>query len=400
MALIRAKRSQKKLRMAIDGPSGSGKTMSALRFAFALGKKIAVIDTENNSASAYADENMDGVPFEFDVEVLKNYAPTEYTAAIKNIGRLGYDVLVIDGLTQAWAGTGGALEIKDSKGGNSFTAWKDVTPMHTQMIEAILTSPCHVIATMRSKTEYILEEQVNDAGRKTQVPKKVGMAPIQRSGMEYEFDVYGSMEVDTNTIKITKSRCPAMNRQTAVMPGANFIAPLIEWLNTGGPAVPAEPEKPKEPTASEKLRDEFVKRIQNANLETLSGIAKEANTESTKIEKSHLETIIAEGKKRKEVLAKQKTDEQLKQSSDILAQAKEKAGEVLASAKSLETSAATLIYDSLAGQIRNAKEPAEVERIGNVLKNEVSRLDKTQYETLENELKAVGERLNTKSPAA
>lgn len=303
MALIRAKRSQKKLRMAIDGPSGSGKTMTALRFAFALGKRVAVIDTENGSATAYADENMDGVPFEFDIETLRNYAPTEYTAAIKNIGRLQYDVCVIDGLTQAWTGAGGALEIKDKvaeKSGNSFTAWKDVTPMHTAMIEAILTSPCHVIATMRSKVEYVLEETTNAAGKKIQVPKKIGMEPIQRAGMEYEFDVYACMDVDTHTIRISKTRCRAMDGLTAVKPGATFLQPLIQWLNSGEPTPPAvvEPEKPKEPSASELIYDSLMVQLrvcaEPAELSRIANVMKE----SVKLlNKEHTAALNAEGKK-------------------------------------------------------------------------------------------------------
>ena len=50
------------------------------------------------------------------------------------------------------------------------------------MVDAILQSKCHVVVTMRSKMEYVQEK--NSDGRT--VINKVGMAPIQRSGMEYE----------------------------------------------------------------------------------------------------------------------------------------------------------------------------------------------------------------------
>jgi hypothetical protein len=145
---------------------------------------------------------------------------------------------VIDSLSHAWAGSGGALEIKDKKSAgsnaNSFTAWKDVTPMHNQMIDAILRSPCHIIATMRSKTEYILETD----SRGKQIPRKIGMAPIQRAGMEYEFDLYCSMD-DEHILRVSKSRCPELSDGMSVKPGATFIAPIVTWLNDGSDA-PAE----------------------------------------------------------------------------------------------------------------------------------------------------------------
>ena len=235
----KATRKQLKLRMALDGPSGSGKTLTSLRFAFALGKRVAVIDTENRSASKYQGDSPDGITFDFDVLELANYAPTEYTAAIIEAGREGYDVLLIDSLTHAWAGEGGALDIKDKQGGNSFTAWAKVTPMHRRMIDAILSSPCHVLATMRSKTDYVLEETTDEHGRKRSIPRKIGMAPIQRDGMEYEFDVYGSMDW-AHTLTITKSRCQSLADAIAVKPGASFMEPVIHWLETGEVVRPSE----------------------------------------------------------------------------------------------------------------------------------------------------------------
>ena len=61
--LSEAKRSKAKLRLTIDGPSGSGKTYSALLIAYGLcgdWSKIAVIDTERESANLYADLCSDG----------------------------------------------------------------------------------------------------------------------------------------------------------------------------------------------------------------------------------------------------------------------------------------------------------------------------------------------------
>lgn len=253
-----ATRSQQKLRAAIDGPSGAGKTFSALRMGFALidaglGTRLAVIDTENGSASLYAGESPDGKPWQFDTLTLEQFNPDQYSAAIEAAEKAGYDVIVIDSLSHAWVGKGGALEIVDSKGGNKFTAWKDVTPLHRKMTDAIIRSKAHVIVTMRSKTEYVLEE--DDKGKK--VPRKIGVAPVQREGMEYEFDVYGSVDW-SHQIKISKSRCPSLQDATGVKPGPAFWQPLFDWLKTAKPApdaspaqtVPDEPPTKTEPTPS------------------------------------------------------------------------------------------------------------------------------------------------------
>ena len=238
----KATKKKLKLRMAIDGPAGAGKTYTGLRFAFALAGpngRVAVIDSEHRSAAKYQGESPDGVRFDFDVAELDHYAPSTYTQVIREAGRQGYDVLLIDSLSHAWEGVGGALDQVDKKAdktGNSFTAWKDVTPMHREMVEAILACPCHVICTMRSKMDYVLEEVTNKSGKKVMQPKKVGMAPIQRQGVEYEFDVVADMDID-HTLTVSKSRCPAIDGTRAVKPGAPFIQPLAAWLGEG-----AEPE--------------------------------------------------------------------------------------------------------------------------------------------------------------
>lgn len=233
-ALFRpATRQKVKLRMAIDGVSGSGKTFTALRLATALGKRIAVINTESGAVEKYLGLAPDGIPFQFDVCELNDFAPSKYTESILAAGAAGYDVLIVDSLSHAWAGSGGALELKDRKGGNSFTAWKDITPMQNQMIEAVLRSPCHVIATMRSKQEYVLEQ--DERGRSS--PRKMGMAPVQRAGMEYEFDIYCSIDSE-HIMRVSKSRCPEVADALTVKPGAAFMQPVLKWLNDGSDASP------------------------------------------------------------------------------------------------------------------------------------------------------------------
>jgi hypothetical protein len=233
-----ASKQQSKLRLSIDGPAGSGKTFTALRFAHALAAhfsgKIAMIDTERGSASKYVGESPDGTPWNFDVLELMQFSPERYIDAILAAGRAGYSVLVVDSLSHAWEGTGGALEMKQ-KAGESWSAWRNITPIHNRMVDSILQSPCHVITTMRSRMEYI--QETDDRGRIN--IRKVGMAPIQRPGMEYEFDILCDMDW-SHTLTVSKSRCSAIADMKADHPSAEFIQPVITWL-TNGTSLKVEP---------------------------------------------------------------------------------------------------------------------------------------------------------------
>jgi hypothetical protein len=233
MAFVKATKKQARARIGLIGPSGSGKTYTSLRVATELAGpdgRIAVIDSERGSASKYA-----GI-FNFDVCELETFSPDAYVRAIHDAENAGYDVIVVDSLTHAWSGKEGALEQVDkaaarSKMGNSFAAWREVTPMHNNLVDALVGSKCHLIATMRSKTEYVLEK--DERTGKT-VPRKIGMAPIQRDGMEYEFDVFGDMDHD-NTLVITKSRCPKLTKAVIKEPGEDFAKTLKAWLTDGAP---------------------------------------------------------------------------------------------------------------------------------------------------------------------
>jgi hypothetical protein len=236
----KATRQKSRLRMTIDGPAGSGKTYTALRFAHALanGGRIAYIDTERGSASKYVGEAPDGIPWNFDVVELSVFSPEKYTEAILAAGRMGYSVLVIDSLSHAWEGVGGALEIKQ-RVGESWSAWRHVTPIHHRMVDAILQAPMHVITTMRSRMEYVQE---NDQNGKV-VIRRVGLAPIQRPGMEYEFDLVCDIDW-SHIMSVSKSRCPAVADMTVEKPGPEFIYPLIAWLGLGSERVQqSEPVK-------------------------------------------------------------------------------------------------------------------------------------------------------------
>jgi hypothetical protein len=221
----KAQKSQAKLRLSIAGPSGSGKTYTALAIATNLGKRVAVVDTENSSASKYADK------FSFDALNLDTFSPETYIQALEAAKQGDYDVVVIDSLSHSWFGKDGAIEQADraeKRIGNKFAAWRDVTPLYNRMIMSIIQAPFHVIATLRTKTEYVIEE--NERGKK--VPKKVGLQAIAKENSEYEFDVVGEMNQE-NDLVITKTRCSLLNNQVYKRPGADIAKILQAWLSDG-----------------------------------------------------------------------------------------------------------------------------------------------------------------------
>lgn len=233
----RATKAQAKLRLALCGTAGTGKTYSALAIGTELvsGGRVAVIDTERGSASLYADR------FAFDVLNLETHSPDTYVEAIHDAEAAGYDVIVIDSLSHAWAGRDGALEqvdkaAKRSQSGNTFMAWRDITPKHNRLIDAIIASRCHIIATMRTKTEWVLEEDAK--GKKT--PRRVGMEPIMRQGVEYEFSVVGDVNLEHQLV-VTKTRCSLLTDAVIDKPGAQLAKTLREWLSSGVALQTAEP---------------------------------------------------------------------------------------------------------------------------------------------------------------
>lgn len=238
MEIRKAERKKAKLRLGIAAPSGAGKTYGALQLAFGLGGKVGLIDTEHGSGDLYAHLG--------DYDIISIEAPylvSKYTQAIKAFEDAGYTTIIIDSLTHAWAGDGGLLDKQGNmadRGTNSFAAWRTITPEHNSLVDAMLKSPCHIIATMRAKQGYVLE--TNDKGK--QQPKKVGLAPVQREGMEYEFTVM--LDVDMNHI------ASASKDRTSLFDGQFFkLTPetgktLLQWLETG-----KEPPKVDEQTLAD-----------------------------------------------------------------------------------------------------------------------------------------------------
>lgn len=181
MTFSKATKSNSKLRLAITGIAGSGKTFGALLIAQGLGGNLAMIDTENGSGNVYADI------FDYDICSLEPpYDPRRYIQCIHEAEQAGYNIIIIDSLSHAWDGEGGILDLhynatKNIK--NGYAAWRDITPIQNKLIQAILASSAHIIVTLRAKTEYVQEK--NERGF-TEI-RKVGLAPVQRKDVDYEF---------------------------------------------------------------------------------------------------------------------------------------------------------------------------------------------------------------------
>jgi len=110
------------------------------------------------------------------------------------------------------------------------------------MVDELITSPCHIICTMRTKTDY--QEQVDSNGKKKRV--KIGLAPVQREGLEYEFDLVGYMDED-NTFAVDKTRCPAYSQKAYTKPGPKEFAPFVDWLKGAAREPKARPTTPPAP---------------------------------------------------------------------------------------------------------------------------------------------------------
>lgn len=221
----KAERKKAKLKLAITGPTGSGKTYSALRLAKGLGGKVAVIDTENGSASLYSEK------FDFDVLDMKPPFTTEkYISAIESAEKSGYETIVIDSLTHAWAGEGGLLEQKnllDSRpGSNHWTNWGPIDKKDLALKNAYLHSTCHIISTMRSKMEYT---QAEENGKKK--IQKVGLAPIQRDGLSYEFTTVFDIAMD-HQAETSKDRTGVFDGRIFKITEETGVE-IATWLNSG-----------------------------------------------------------------------------------------------------------------------------------------------------------------------
>jgi len=226
MQLRQSERKQVKLRLGLSGASGFGKTKSALLLAYGMTNdwnKIAVIDTENSSASLYSDLGNYQV-----LDLSAPYSPERYIKAIELCEKSGISVVIIDSVSHEWNGTGGCLDIHEKLGGR-FQDWANVTPRHQAFIDKILHSSCHIITTTRRKIDYSLDVGSNG---KTQVVKH-GTKEITRDGFEYELTINFELVNDNHLAKASKDRTGLfMNKpEFVITPETGKL--LLNWCNSG-----------------------------------------------------------------------------------------------------------------------------------------------------------------------
>ena len=275
MKLQKAQRNQVKLRLGISGASGFGKTYSALLLAFGITNdwtKIAIIDTENNSASLYShlgDYNV--------LSLYEPYSPERYIEAIKTCENASVEVIIVDSITHEWQGKGGCLQIHEQLGGR-FQDWAKVGPRHQTFIDAILGSRCHVITTVRCKIDYSLDTTQN--GR-TKVVKH-GTKEITREGFEYELTVNFELLNDQHLVKASKDRTGLFSsgRPEFVINAATGKK-ILKWCNQTDVKEPTDVAKEiescktieqlryvysKYPELQEKIKSQILKRQQEIEL--------------------------------------------------------------------------------------------------------------------------------------
>ena len=232
MHLEKASRKQAKVRISLAGSSGSGKTFSAITIASGLCNnyhKICVLDTENRSASLYS--HLGGFNV---INISPPFHPDKYVQAIQLAEQSGMEVIIIDNASNAWSGKGGCLDIHEKevskmRVANSFTAWAAVTPLYQNLIDAIVNSSCHIISTLRSKTEYIMSERNGK-----QIPQKIGTTPMMRDGYDFEQTVAFDLD-QTHKAFCTKDRTTLFADKAPFVINQDTGKLLLQWCNSGDP---------------------------------------------------------------------------------------------------------------------------------------------------------------------
>lgn len=241
-----AQRKKAKLKLGMSAPSGGGKTLGALLIAYGLMKekypklkeseiwsKVAIIDSENGSGELYVGKEIGNIRIgEYNaITLTPPFEADKYSQAIELCQEAGMEVAIIDSTTHLWAGQGGLLEQQGNiakRTGNSYTAWRDVTPQHNRFIDKMLQSDLHIIATMRSKTDYVQEKDSNTG--KT-VVRKVGLNPIQKDGMEFEFTSFLEIDAEHNAFG-SKDRTGIVD-QKYFMITPEIGREFMRWLESG-----------------------------------------------------------------------------------------------------------------------------------------------------------------------
>jgi hypothetical protein len=257
MQLKQSQRQQVKLRLGLSGASGFGKTKSALLLAYGMTQdwsKIAVIDTENSSASLYSDLGNYNV-----LDLQAPYSPERYIKAIELCEKSNIYVIIIDSASHEWNGSGGCLEIHEKLGGR-FQDWAQVTPRHQAFISKILQSSCHIITTTRRKIDYSLDIGSNG---KTQVVKH-GTKEITREGFEYELTINFELINENHLAKASKDRTGLFMNKPEFIINPETGKMILEWCNSGSKPNNNSTQQ-LSPNLIEATEEEIYNAIQNCN---------------------------------------------------------------------------------------------------------------------------------------
>lgn len=239
MQLRKAERRKAKIRAGFSSISGGGKTVSALLVAYGITgdwNKIAVIDSENESADLYCNHTLhNGITIgQFQVLPLHPpFSPERYIEAIHTCeSNPEIEVIIIDSITHEWEGSGGVIQLTDEIGGGFSSAWKQLTPRHEAFKQAILQSRCHMFTTVRRKQDYILVEDVNKSGRTVQKPVKAGFKEITREGWEYELTLNLELELN-HTATASKDRTGLFMGRGPFTPSIETGEMIKHWCESG-----------------------------------------------------------------------------------------------------------------------------------------------------------------------
>lgn len=223
MNLRQSHRKQAKIKLALEGPSGSGKSYSSLLLAYGMTNdwtKIAVIDTESGSADLYAHLG------QYNVLTLQSpFTPEKYIEAITVCENAGMEVIIIDSISHCWEYL---LEYHASlQGHNTFANWQKVTPRQNAFIQKILSSTSHVISTMRTKQDYVLNERNGKM-----IPEKVGLKAVMRDGVDYEFTIVFDIDIK-HYVTTSKDRTGMFMGKPEFTITPDTGKRILQWCNGG-----------------------------------------------------------------------------------------------------------------------------------------------------------------------
>ena len=270
----RAERTQARLRIGLQGSSGGGKTATSLILARGmvaalrarnllpshLDVHVGLIDTERDSAKLYSHL------VQFDTIVLEPpYTVDRYLGALSALERVGYPIIIIDQISHEWSGEGGILaQVAASKAFNDFAKWNGPSQDHDRFVDRMLSTPAHLIATMRAKTEWVLEEK-EVGGKIKKVPTRIGMQAKQREGMEYEFSVVLDLAAGTNQASCIKDRTELFTvGQSYGRLGSDWGTKFIDWVYSATAAEPAGDAPPSAAERAQAMYAAFVRAVDRA----------------------------------------------------------------------------------------------------------------------------------------